>query len=89
MKNLSVYYLAILLPFPLLILSLQQGHATLFAMLLLGYDVYRGFIDGQAGTSKSYILKIDKPYLKPKVCPVRALAPKSRLGNLKPFSAAL
>jgi hypothetical protein len=47
MKNIAVYYLAILLPIPLLIWISQSDNATLFVILLLIYAIpYRTFTDG-------------------------------------------
>jgi hypothetical protein len=46
MKNLLVYYFAILLPAPLLIWYAFNEPVT-FCFLLASYYIYRGFIDGQ------------------------------------------
>ncbi|MEI6277650.1 MAG: hypothetical protein WCP08_16750 [Prolixibacteraceae bacterium] len=47
MRPIVVYYLAILLPIPLLIWISQTGNSTWFAVLLLIYAIpYRTFTDG-------------------------------------------
>ncbi|SEF58112.1 hypothetical protein SAMN03080598_00707 [Algoriphagus boritolerans DSM 17298 = JCM 18970] len=46
MKNIGVYYFAILLPFPLLIWS-AFFDPVIFSFLLISYYLYRGFTDGQ------------------------------------------
>lgn len=45
MKKIIVYYLAILLPIPLLISA--SGSSKMFVVLLFFYIFYRGFVDGQ------------------------------------------
>ncbi len=57
MKNLFVYYLAILLPIPLLISI--SNNSVFFTFLLLSYIVFRGFVDGQRLIEKGVIEKKD------------------------------
>ncbi|WP_166966057.1 hypothetical protein [Yeosuana marina] len=45
MKNLLVYYFQILLPIPLLFLSVKSNNSTLFITLLVFYYIYRIFTD--------------------------------------------
>ncbi len=58
MKNIFIYYLAILLPIPLLIWSLYNNSITFFIILMFNV-VYRGFIDGQRLVEKKIINKKD------------------------------
>jgi hypothetical protein len=45
MKKIIFYYLAIIIPIPMLIgLS---GNSKMFVVFLLFYAIYRGFVDGQ------------------------------------------
>lgn len=58
MKNLIIYYFAILLPMPLLILSAQID-SVMFTILLFFYIIYRGIIDGKRLIEKGVIPKSD------------------------------
>jgi hypothetical protein len=57
MRNLFVYYLAILLPIPLMVWAVSNGNSTLFGVLLLSYVVYRGFTDSRRLLEKGLIKK--------------------------------
>lgn len=58
MKNLLVYYFAILLPIPIMVWSAFSNHAQLFTFLLLFYAfVYRGFTDSIRLVEKGLIKK--------------------------------
>ena len=46
MKNLIFYYISILLPLPLMLLTTKTD-SMLFTMLLILYLVYRSIVDGQ------------------------------------------
>lgn len=56
MKNIVLYYFAILLPIPLLV-YFAKVNAMVFMVLLLAYVIYRGFVDGQRLLEKSIISK--------------------------------
>ncbi len=56
MKNLILYYFAILLPIPLLV-YFAMNNSIVFMVLLLSYAIYRGFVDGQRLLEKSIISK--------------------------------
>lgn len=58
MKNLLIYYFAILLPIPLIII-VSNSHSVIFTVLLLFYIIFRGFIDGQRLIEKKIIEKKD------------------------------
>ena len=58
MKNLFIYYFAILLPIPLIIIISNDRPIT-FTILLLFYIIFRGFIDGQRLIEKNIIKKKD------------------------------
>jgi hypothetical protein len=58
MKNLLVYYLAIILPLPLIIWSASYS-SSLFVILLFSYVIYRSFVDGQRLIRKGIINKND------------------------------
>jgi uncharacterized membrane protein len=55
MRNLFVYYFAILLPIPLMVWAASNGNSTLFVVLLLSYVVYRGFTDSKRLVDKRLI----------------------------------
>ncbi len=56
MKNILIYYMAILIPLVLLFLIAQSGHSTWFVVLLLIYAIpYRMLVDGQRLVSKKLI----------------------------------
>lgn len=57
MKNIIYYYLAILLPIPLL--ASLYTKPSIFVALLIGYVFYRGFVDGQRLIEKNIIDKKD------------------------------
>jgi len=60
MKNIFIYYLAILLPWLPLIWWLRTGQSTLFVIFLLFYSsVYRLFTDGYRLLAKGVIEKKD------------------------------
>lgn len=58
MKNLFIYYFAILLPIPLIIIT-SNNNSVIFTVLLLFYIIFRGFIDGQRLIEKNIIEKKD------------------------------
>lgn len=58
MKNILIYYFAIILPIPLIIF-ISKDNSIFFAMMLLFYIVFRGFIDGQRLIEKNVIEKND------------------------------
>ncbi|CAI8430883.1 MAG: Uncharacterised protein [Flavobacterium sp. SCGC AAA160-P02] len=58
MKNLFIYYFAILLPIPLIII-ISDNKPISFTVMLLFYIVFRGFIDGQRLIEKKLIKKSD------------------------------
>ncbi len=45
MKNLLIYYLAILVPVPLLVWAVLECTPVVFVALLIAYLLYRGLID--------------------------------------------
>ena len=56
MKNIIVYYIAIILPVPFLILISRTAHANWFIILLLIYAIpYRILTDGSRLVSKKII----------------------------------
>jgi hypothetical protein len=55
MKNILLYYFAIIIPIPLLIGS--SGNSKMFTILLLSYIIYRGFVDGQRLIEKGILNK--------------------------------
>ena len=60
MKNILVYYLAILLPIALLVWISQTGNSTQFVIILLIYAIpYRTFTDGLRLVDKK-LLKWDE-----------------------------
>ena len=58
MKNIFIYYFVIILPIPLLI-TISKDDSLFFAIMLLFYIVFRGFIDGQRLIEKNVIEKKD------------------------------
>ncbi len=59
MKNLLIYYIAILLPIPLIAWSAYHN-GMVFLVLLLSYAmIYRGFTDGKRLLEKRLIRKSD------------------------------
>lgn len=56
MKNIFLYYLAILLPLPFIFWTAKQSTA-LFTLLLLAYVVFRGLIDAKRLLDKKTIDK--------------------------------
>ena len=59
MKSLLIYYIAILLPIPLIAWAAYR-ESMVFLVLLLSYAmVYRGFTDGQRLLEKGLIRKSD------------------------------
>ncbi len=57
MKNLAIYYLAILMPFPLMYFTAINGESELFVALLFSYLIYRGFVDGKRLVDKELLSK--------------------------------
>ena len=58
MKNIFIYYFVIILPIPLLI-TISKDDSLFFAIMLLFYIVFRGFVDGQRLIEKNVIEKKD------------------------------
>ncbi len=56
MKNLGIYYIAILMPIPLVIWSAFYN-PVIFSVLLFSYLVYRSFTDGQRLIDKGILEK--------------------------------
>jgi hypothetical protein len=57
MKTLIIYYVAILLPIPLLYWSLFQSSSMFFVLLMSYALIYRGFTDGQRLIEKGLLNK--------------------------------
>lgn len=56
MKNILIYYMAILIPLALIFWLAMSGHTNWFAILLLIYAIpYRMLVDGQRLVSKKLI----------------------------------
>jgi hypothetical protein len=61
MKNLLIYYIAILVPLFLIILYLAGPHESLtFVALLCCYVIYRGFTDGKRLSDKGIVSGRDR-----------------------------
>ena len=58
MKNIFIYYFVITLPIPVLI-TISKDNSMLFAIMLLLYILYRGFVDGLRLIEKNVIEKKD------------------------------
>lgn len=56
MKNIIIYYFTILIPIPLLIWS-AFNNSILFLVLIIGYAIFRGFVDGRRLTDKKLLDK--------------------------------
>jgi hypothetical protein len=60
MKNLLVFYIAILAPIPLLLWALNAGNPVIFFVSLGAYIVYRGVTDSLRLSSKNLIKKSER-----------------------------
>ena len=61
MKNIFIYYLAILIPLSFIIWYISGTYdSTTFVVLLFCYVIYRGFTDGKRLIDKGVIGKEDK-----------------------------
>ena len=58
MKNIFIYYFVMTLPIPVLI-TISKDNSMLFAIMLLLYILYRGFVDGLRLIEKNVIEKKD------------------------------
>lgn len=57
MKNILIYYFAILLPIPLLVWNAYHNSMTFFVLLMIYVTIYRSFVDGQRLIEKRIINK--------------------------------
>ena len=59
MKNLVIYYILIFLPFPIIYMISESGNNALAGGLLIGYVIYRIFVDYYRLVDKGLMEKKD------------------------------